>query len=252
MNKMNNNSNKDIQKSNKKSDEYRSLNAAKEKLPFLKNLTDISQPDQESPDFVFVDNVGNRIGIEHFRIDISMGSRKDSGTKMTQGEAKRIFNKYHDDIENHMDEARESIEKILNCRMREWQNFNHHTFCKNFKTIFNNHYSEVEKYKTKWNLSNIGFLIEFLVPDAKYMVSAKGESLHIQELRNFPITAEVWQILNDALNKLDFIILDTNQHSKNKDGIVLVNEENGVQQIFKEFAPLFKGEKGKVIFNIAN
>lgn len=41
MNKMNNNSNKDIQKSNKKSDEYRSLNAAKEKLPFLKNLTDI-------------------------------------------------------------------------------------------------------------------------------------------------------------------------------------------------------------------
>ena len=53
MNKMNNNSNKDIQKSNKKSDEYRSLNAAKEKLPFLKNLTDISQPDQESLDFCF-------------------------------------------------------------------------------------------------------------------------------------------------------------------------------------------------------
>ena len=59
-----------------KTEEYRSFNAAKDKLPFLKVLTNISQPDQERPDFVFVDNAGNRIGIEHFCIDISMGSRK--------------------------------------------------------------------------------------------------------------------------------------------------------------------------------
>lgn len=237
---------------NKKADEYRSLDAAKKKLHFLKALTDISRPDQERPDFVFIDDANKRIGIEHFRIDISMGSRKNSGIKMTQGEAKKIFKKYHDNIDDHMEEAREDIEKILNCRMREWQNFDYYTFYENFKTKFNDHYSEVEAYKAKWSLSSIGFLIELLVPDAKYLVSAKGESLHIQELCNFPITTEIWQILNDVLDKLDFIILDTNQHSRNKDSIVLIDKENEAQQIFKEFAPLFKGEKGKVSFNITN
>lgn len=48
MNKTNDNTNK-AQKSDNKTDEYRSFNAAKEKLSFLKNLTDDSQPDQESP-----------------------------------------------------------------------------------------------------------------------------------------------------------------------------------------------------------
>ena len=250
MSRTNDNSREHMQ--SKKADEYRSLDAAKKKLHFLKALTDISRPDQERPDFVFIDDASNRIGIEHFRIDISMGSRKNSGIKMTQGEAKKIFKKYHDNIDDHMEEAREDIEKILNCRMREWQNFDYYTFCENFKTKFNDHYSEVEAYRAKWNLSSIGFLIEFLVPDAKYLVSAKGESLHIQELCNFPITTEIWQILNDALDKLDFIILDTNQHSRNKDSIVLIDKENEAQQIFKEFAPLFKGEKGKVSFNITN
>ncbi|MBR3138284.1 hypothetical protein IKG41_03000 [Candidatus Saccharibacteria bacterium] len=250
MSRTNDNSHEHMQ--NKKADEYRSLDAAKKKLHFLKALMDISRPDQERPDFVFIDDASNRIGIEHFRIDISMGSRKNSGIKMTQGEAKKIFKKYHDNIEDHMEEARGDIEKILNCRMREWQNFDYYTFCENFKTKFNDHYSEVEAYKAKWNLSSIGFLIEFLVPDAKYLVSAKGESLHIQELCDFPITTEIWQILNDSLDKLDFIILDTNQHSRNKDSIVLIDKENEVRQIFKEFAPLFKGEKGKVSFNITS
>ena len=241
-----------MNRSSKKSDEYRSLNAAKDKLSFLKALTDISQPNQERPDFVFIDNSGNRIGLEHFCIDISMGSRKDSGIKMTQGEAKKIFNKYHNNIENRLDEAREDIEKVLNLRMREWQNFDYHTFCKNFGTKFSNHYSKIEQYKEEWNLHSIGFLIEFLVPDAKYVVSAKGERLHRQELCNFPITTEVWRILKSSLDKLEFIILDTNQYSRNKDSIVLIDEENEPKNIFKEFAPLFKGEKGKVKLSITS
>ena len=251
MNKTNNNPDKNTRKSNKKTEEYRSFNASKEKLPFLKALTDISQPDQERPDFVFVDNIGNRIGIEHFRIDISMGSRKNSGVKETQGKAKEIFNKYHKDIKNHIEEARQEIEKkILNPRMREWQNFNYQTFCTRFKEILKEHYSEIEKYKANWNLSNIGFLIEFLVPGNEYMVSTKGEPLHLQKLCNFPMTATTWQMLHGALGELDFIILDTNQHAKKKDSIVLIDKENGPQHIFEEFVPLFKGERGKVTFNI--
>lgn len=252
MNKTNNNPDKNTQKSNKKTEEYRSFNASKEKLPFLKALTDISQPDQEGPDFVFVDNIGNRIGIEHFRIDISMGSRKNSGVKITQGETKRIFNKYHRDIENHLEEARQEIETVLNRTMREWQNFDYKAFCIRFKEILEKHYSEVEKYKANWNLSSIGFLIEFLVPGNEYMVSTKGEPLHLQKLCNFPMTTTTWQMLHGALGELDFIILDTNQHTKKKDSIVLIDKENEPQHIFEEFAPLFKGEKGKVSFNITD
>lgn len=59
-------------------------------------------------------------------------------------------------------------------------------------------------------------------------------------------------MLNDTLDKLDFIILDTNQYPKKKDSIVLIDKENEPKHIFKEFAPLFKGEKGKVIFNIVD
>lgn len=251
MNKTNGNPNKNMPRGDKKSDEYRSFNAAKEKLCFLKTLTDISQPNQESPDFVFVNNVGNRIGIEHFCIDISMGSRNDSGTRETRGKTKEIFDKYHKDIANHLDEARQEIEtKILNPRMREWQNFDYHTFCGNFKAKFNKHFMKIERYKDKWNLSNIGFLIEFLVPGDEYMVSAKGNCLHLQKLRDFPITAITWQMLHGALDKLDFIILDTNQHTKKKDSIVLIDGENEPQHVFEEFAPPFKGEKGKVILKI--
>lgn len=251
MSKTNGNPCECVQKSSKKSEEYRSFNAAKEKLRFLKTLTDVSQTGQESPDFVFIDNDGNRIGIEHFCVDISMGSRKNSGAKETRGKAKEIFNKYHKDIESHLDEARQEIEtKILNPRMREWQNFDYQTFCTRFKEILEEHYSEAKNYKAKWNLSSIGFLIEFLVPDDKYMISVKGEPFHLQKLCDFPITTTIWQLLHDALGKLDFIILDTNQYAKKKDSIVLVDKENEPQRFFEEFTPLFKGEKGKVSLNL--
>lgn len=147
MNKTNDNSDKNVKRSSKRSDEHRSLNAAKEKLPSPKVLTYISQPDQEKPDFVFIDNTGNRNGIEHFRIDISIGIRKNSGLKITEGEIKRIFHKYHKDIENHLDEARKEIGTVLNRTMREWQNFNYQTFYIRFNEILEEHYLEVEKYK---------------------------------------------------------------------------------------------------------
>lgn len=242
----------DVYNRKKKESEYRSLNAANAKLSFLKSLTDISLPDQEGPDFVFIDNAGSKIGIEHFYIDISMGSRKNSGVKMTEGEIKKIFNKNHKDIQSHFEEARQEIEEILNRTMREWQNFDYQTFCNNFKVKFNKHFLKIEEYKNRWNLSNIGFLIEFLVPGSEYVVSIESGHPYIQELRDFPITTSIQQILEDALNKLDFIILDTNQHSKNKDSIMLINKENKPQHIFKEFAPLFKGEKGKVILRLTD
>ncbi len=66
------------------------------------------------------------------------------------------------------------------------------------------------------------------------------------------MTTTTWQMLHGALGELDFIILDTNQHTKKKDSIVLIDKENEPQHIFEEFAPLFKGEKGKVSFNITD
>lgn len=249
---MNDNFSGSISMSNKKSDEYRSLGAAKEKLPFLKSLTDISQPNQERPDFIFVDKAGNKIGIEHFRIDISMGSRRNSGVKITQGDTKKIFNKYHRNIREHLGEARQEIEAVLNRTMREWQNFDYQVFCARFKEILEDHYLEVEKYKAGWGLSKIGFLIEFLVPGAEYIVSVEGGEPHIQELCDFPITTAIWQILHDALEKLDFIILDTNQYLKKKDSIVLIDKEKEPQRIFEEFSLPSKGRKSKVNFEITN
>lgn len=51
--------------SDKESEEYRSFNAAKKKLHFLKALTDISQPNQEGLDFVFVstEDIGSVLNI---------------------------------------------------------------------------------------------------------------------------------------------------------------------------------------------
>lgn len=237
---------------NKKSDEYRSPNASKRKLVFLKGLKDISDSNQESPDFVFIDKAGKRIGIEHFAIDISMGSRDGSGIRMTRGKARAIFNKYHKDIENNIDSAREEIEGVLNQRMREFQDFNYHAFCERFNKKFGYHFSKINEYKKKWDLSSIGFLIEFLVSRNDYKISNDGESFRDQILCDFPITVEMMQTFEDALDELDFIILDTYCVSKKKDSIVLINKENSPKNIFKEFAPPFNGERGKVNLYLMN
>lgn len=237
---------------NKKSDEYRSLNASKRKLVFLKGLKDVSDSNQESPDFVFVDEAGKRIGIEHFVIDISMGSRDGSGIRMTRGKARTIYNKYHKDIENNIDSAREEIEGVLNQRMREFQDFNYRAFCERFNAKFGYHFSRINEYKKKWGLSSIGFLIEFLVSRNDYKISNDGERFHDQILRDFPITVEVMQTFEGALDELDFIILDTYWVAKKKDSIVLINKENRPKNIFKEFAPPFNSERGKVNLCLIN
>lgn len=252
MKETNNFSNNNEGKPNKKFDEYRSLNASKRKLVFLKRLKDISDSNQESPDFVFVNAADKRIGIEHFVIDISMGSRDGSGIRMMRGKSRTIFNKYHKDIENNIDSARVEIEGVLNQRMREFQDFNYYAFCERFNEIFDYHFSRINEYKKKWNLSSIGFLIEFLVFCNDYKISNDGESFHDQILRDFPITAEMMQTFKDALGELNFIILDTYWVTKKKDSIVLIDKENRPKNIFKEFAPLFNGEQGKVSLDISN
>ena len=246
MKKANNISNNNEGKPNKKSDEYRSLKASKKELVFLKELKDISDSNQESPDFVFINKSDKRIGIEHFVIDISMGSRDGSGIRMTRGKARTIYNKYHKDIENNIDSAREEIERVLNQRMREFQDFNYCAFCERFNAKFSYHFSKINEYKKKWNLSSMGFLIEFLVSRNDYKISNDGERFHDQKLRDFPIAVEMMQIFEDALDELDFIILDTYWVAKKKDSIVLIDKENRPKNIFKEFAPLFNGEHGKV------
>ena len=211
--------------SNKKSAEYRSLNAAAVKLDFLKQLKDMSLPGQEKPDFVFIDKEDHRIGIEHFLIDISMGHRNNSNTKIIAHKTRRLFKKYHQDIANRTDEAANEIERMINSHIKDWQNFDYSTFIKNLKRIFDSHYSRIDVYRRNSNLDSIGFLIGFFTPDATYLVSRNGESLHMQKLKNFPITTDMWRILRDALSKLDFIILDTYQTLKKKDSILLINKD---------------------------
>lgn len=239
-------------KKDKKPIEYRSLNAAKSKLRFLKSLTDVSSPNQENPDFVFIDNVNHRIGIEHFCIDISMGSRKNSGTRISQSTIRQIYEKYHGNIISRENSAIFDMETMLNRLVKDWQNFKYQTFCNNFKRVFDDHYLKIEKYKAESRLTNIGFLIEFLVPNSVYKISSNGEPLHLQELHDFPLTSELWQLLHRSLNNLDFIIIDTNQFTKNKDNILWIDKETSPKKLIKEFAPPLKGENGKAKLRLAN
>lgn len=241
----------DAWRKDKKNVEYRSLNAATANLNFLKTLTDISPPNQEKPDFIFANEANSRIGIEHFCIDISMGSRKNSGAKISQSTIRDIYERYHGNIINQENGAISDIEDMLNRLVKDWQKFDYQTFCNNFKRVFNEHYLKVEEYKTNSNLTSIGFLIEFLVPNPTYKISIKGEPLHIQELQDFPITTEMWEIMNESLRKLNFIILDTNHYARKKDSIVLVDKET-TPRIVSEFAPPLKGENGKAKLRLIN
>lgn len=165
---------------------------------------------------------------------------------MTRGKARAIFNKYHKDIENNIDSAREEVEGVLNQRMRGFRDFNYCAFCERFNAKFGHHFLKINEYKKKWNLSGVGFLIELLVSRNNYKISNDGERFHDQILRDFPTTAEMMQTFENALDELDFIILDTYCVAKKQDSIVLINKENRPRNIFKEFAPPFNGEQGKV------
>ena len=59
----------------------------------------------------------------------------------------------------------------------------------------------------------------------------------------------MWQILNESLRKLDFIILDTNHFARKKDSIVLVDKETTLK-IVSEFAPPLKGKNGKAVLKL--
>ena len=50
---------------------------------------------------------------------------------------------------------------------------------------------------------------------------------------------------HNALDKLDFIILDTNQYAKKKDSIVLIDEENEPQHVLKNLRHYLKGKEVK-------
>ena len=232
----------DTWKNDKKIAEYRSFNAVKTEVKFLNDLVDISSENQEQPDFVLIDNDGYRIGLEHFCIDISMGSRNDSLTKKMQYITRSIYEKYHGNIISRENNALLDIGDMLDLAAKNWHSFEYQRFCDNFERIFNEHYLKVKEYKRKSKLYKIGFLVEFLVPNSSYKVSFNGEPLSFRTLKHFPITNEMWGVLQKSFKSVDFIVLDTNQFAVGEDSVVYLDKNSSPTTLIKEFAPPLKGE----------
>ena len=148
---------------NKKENEFYCLKYALEKCPFLQKYENVSNPNQERPDFILKNKTNDKIiGIEHFYCDIL--NYKDSNNSLSKTKNNYLEKERKNfcksiDKEDCLPKARVCIEKETNELIDYSNNFNYSRFVKNFKNIFDNHLEKVNKYKEENCIYKIVFII---------------------------------------------------------------------------------------------
>ena len=173
----------------------------------------------ERPDFIINDDFSEcSYIIEHFLIDYCY-----DGPKSNQSESKRankaisdIYHRYHDPLigtinDKDIDSATADIEAEINSIANIASSFDYDKYIEGFKRVFNQHYGNMEAYKTNILISGsiikTGFIIELHCDTTLMHASWNGSVVSFEgKHRAFPLTKDIISIIQTA-PELDFVIL---------------------------------------------
>lgn len=174
----------------KKEEEQRAFDMAKQDVPFLKSLELVAH--SERPDFVLKDKCGRKIGLEHFRADVyrvqDENSRHVSGGHTILNKNKDdVYQKYHPFVISNTwtDEltenaANDSFGLVKSC-IEMQSNYTYEAFLDNLHVGLygkapngNGHIQKSKKYPERDSYDLMGFLIEIPVPAFQYYFETMG------------------------------------------------------------------------------
>ncbi|HUM83073.1 MAG TPA: hypothetical protein PLN48_04760 [Lachnospiraceae bacterium] len=176
-----------------------------EDIKLLRKWKDISSKHQERPDFIFLDG-DKRIGLEHFLIDTLLNEKQDSQSRHREHDIYKVYDKYKDGgYDRDPEGARQGIEDLVNKDLKTETDFDYRVSMNTFMEVFDKHLSRVEEYRSQ-GLDRLGFLMEIRVPRMEYLVTDMSLRTHKQCLNDFPLTADMWQVISQ-FDKIDFLII---------------------------------------------
>ncbi len=113
-----------------KEQERKSVDVILSKMPELKGFIDISDENQERPDFVFrKDN--QVIGIEHIELPLQPMKKGQNTDHFFKGQTRKTYNTWKDDYQDNYEGAVQDIEDLINGRLKEYSKFTYAGFIEN-------------------------------------------------------------------------------------------------------------------------
>ena len=222
-----------------KNSEYRVLEYACENVGWIRGLTDISAKGQEHPDFIMTDGE-HRIGIEHFLVDTQLNVQEDSHSRHKLHDISKCFSQFKDGrYDNDPEGARQGLQNIVNEQLKVECDFDYHVFLKRFKKVFYEHLNKIDEYR-KQRLDKVGFMIEIQVPQMEYMVTERNMKQHFQRMKQFPITTDMWSVMNQ-FEKIDFLVIAVIESIGNQHYVYMIEKKNK-PKLYQEFALKHQGE----------
>ena len=170
----------------------------------------------EQPDFI-IENDKEFFGVEHFLIDTVIGNNNSSRNRLRIYEARKTYERYHENLKDNMNEAVEKVESIAQDEIDAIQSFDYKVFIEEFKRIVEVHLNKIDTYKMKHDeITKIVFLIE--IPISKVRILGLNNYYQWEEIkgRNFPLTYDMINILKNVSNKVDYTFISVMQDDYKK------------------------------------
>ena len=160
--------------------------------------------DEERPDFILVKD-GRKIGIEHFRADTILNEYTDSDSMKFDGQRKKMYAKHHNELLNDkfdVDESAKDIEASINKSLDAISKFDYNRFIFNMRKVFEQHASNVHKYKKKCD--EVWFLIDVGIENNQFVCTLNNGGL--TKMNVLPITTDILNIF-DKHKEINRIII---------------------------------------------
>lgn len=217
---------------NKKDQEITCLRIAQKCVHLLRGYSiDYSRSkagqEEERPDFILINECGDKIGIEHFLID-TLTKREKAKSRIIEADKRKLYEKYKDGkYEQNKDGAAKELFDVSFEIFQGMMTFEFHEFAKEFLRIVDKHVKNIDEYKKGNRFSRFGFLCEVRVPTCDYgwWVSTQNVAMHYQVIKGLPMTPVIWQKISKLLvsEMIDFFIVVT---------IPVVHEEIATVKIY--------------------
>lgn len=163
--------------------------------------------DSERPDFLIKNQIGV-IGVEHFLIDTLIGRKKSARSRLRKNEEQRIFDKYHETIEDNVERALSEIGSIVQSDVDAVQNFDYRKFISEFERIIKDHAANAKEYKKLHEeIVKLAFLIEIQISKNEMIGKKRNGQQEKIKGRRFPITDDMLKALKRLPDKVDYVII---------------------------------------------
>lgn len=195
----------------KKAKELRCLNIVLKTVPLLHDFYLMNYIGTERPDFILTNSKEEKIGVEHFLVDV-LTDKQNAKSRLIEAEKEKIYAKRHL-YKNHPKNMEKDIMHCATNILDGVKKFSYWEFICEFERIVDSHKKNIEAYKAAHKFDKFGFICEITVPMADYnwVVSDSKNSCFRQIIRGIPMTYKMWNKIYALLENgdIDFFIITT-------------------------------------------